>query len=146
MMTHSMRRAGLSGERGFSLLEVLAATALLAVAVTVLMQLFSAGLSSLTKAGDREHAALAAERKLRDVLLGQPFGEGETEDHDEHFRYAVSILPSLTERTAGGRFGLYSVRVTVHWNDGSKHREFTVTTLKAVPQNQQPQEANVQPQ
>src|SRR3989442_4087515 len=56
-------------ERGFTLLEVLVALAILSVAVVAVIQGFAQGLRLLKLSGDHQSAMQLADRKVREVLV-----------------------------------------------------------------------------
>ena len=55
-------------ERGFTLLEVLVALAILGLAVVAVIQGFAQGLRLLKLSGDHQRAVLVADQKIREVL------------------------------------------------------------------------------
>jgi general secretion pathway protein I len=82
--------------RGFSLLEVLVAFAILALALTVLMQVFSTGLRNISVGEDYTRAVLLAESVLASVGVEQPLQEGERtgtfdEKYGEAYRWRVAV-------------------------------------------------------
>ena len=85
---------------GFTLLEILVALALLGIAITVILQLFSANLRALSVSGDYVSAALRAEVKMRDILEDTDLTEKSwSEVTDEGYRFDASVTEMLKERT-----------------------------------------------
>ena len=63
-------------ERGFSLLEVLAAFVILALVATSLLELFGGALRNLAAADDWNRAVLVAESRLAEAASARPLREG----------------------------------------------------------------------
>ena len=127
------RKAPLFCRAGFTLLEVLVATALLGIAVAVILQLFSANLRALSVSEDFVHASIKAEVKMREILdSDKPSETSFSELTDDGYRTDVWIRNTLKERTENIDIALFQIDVTVHWTKGTKERSFTVRSLKAV--------------
>ena len=120
-------------QRGFTLLEVLAAVAILGMALTVIMQLFSANLQGIAASDDYLAASMAAEAKMREVIDKGDFSEQDwSETTDEGYRVDVSIRPALEERTESLPVALYEITLSLRFESGSKERSITLRTLKAA--------------
>lgn len=142
-------------ERGFTLLEVLAAIAILGILYTVLTDSAIEGLRSEKTSQRRLEASLLADRRLADLELQlgvgvvPPLGEEEEaaeEDADFTVRVAVElfdlILPELELETGGAAPGplladlttdqrspLRVIRVTVAWLEAEVEYSVTRTTF-----------------
>jgi len=118
---------------GFTLLEVLVATALLGIAVAIILQLFSSNLRALSVSEDFVQASIKAEAKMREVLDNdKPSETSFSETTNDGYRVDVLIKDSLKERTENIEMQLFQIDVTVHWTKGAKERSFTLRSLKAV--------------
>lgn len=118
---------------GFTLLEVLVATAILGIAVAVILQLFSSNLRALSVSEDFVQASIKAEVKMREVLDNdKPSETSFSETTADGYRTDVVIKNTLKERTENIDINLFQIDVTVHWTKGTKERSFTVRSLKAV--------------
>jgi type II secretion system protein I len=118
---------------GFTLLEVLVATALLGIAVAVILQLFSANLRALSVSEDFVQASINAEAKMREVLDDdKPSEKSFSEITDDGYRMDIWIKDTLQERTDTIDMKLFQIDVTVRWIKGTKERSFTLRSLKAV--------------
>jgi general secretion pathway protein I len=123
----------LKGTTGFTLLEVLVALALLGIAVTAILQLFSADLKSISASEAYVAGSLEAQSKLREVLDGQEFSEkswsGVT---DNGYRFQVSVSDTLKERVENLPVKLVAVEVKLFWTQGTNEKSLTLKTLKMV--------------
>jgi prepilin-type N-terminal cleavage/methylation domain-containing protein len=90
----------LPANSGFSLLEVLVAFTLLAIAMAVLMQIFSRGVNGADIADRYAKAAMMAESKLATVGLEEVLAEGDTTgqfDEDYQWSLSVRLYSTMTE-------------------------------------------------
>ncbi len=126
-------RLGLGGIRGFTLLEVLVATALLGIAVTVVLQLFSANLRAISVSGDYVSATVKAEAKMREVLNDDKLAEKSfSETTDDGYRIDILVTDTLKDRTENLQARLFEIDLTIHWTKGTKERSLTLRTLKMM--------------
>jgi general secretion pathway protein I len=124
--------------RGFSLLEVLVAFIILALALGVLMRIFSGGLGNIGAAEHYSRAVAIAESKLVAAGVESPLTEGENSGEEE---------PGYTWRTSVQRYqagtppieatlpvDLYQVEVSVTWDaTATKPRSLRFVTLRTAP-------------
>jgi type II secretion system protein I len=116
--------------RGFTLLEVLVALAILGVAIVALMQLSSQGLRLLHLSDDYQQAVMVADRVARatDVLE-----EGAEAGQEGRFLWErrVTLVPVPEELSpgAGPQVRLYALSVAVRWGRG---RTLQVASLRTV--------------
>ena len=125
--------------RGFSLLEVLVAFIILALALGALMRIFSGGLGNIGAAEHYSRAVAIAESELAAIGVESPLAEGEHAGEEE---------PGYTWRTSVQRYeagarplegvvlpvDLYQVEVTVNWDPtATKPRALRFVTLRAAP-------------
>ena len=121
--------------RGFSLLEVLVAFAILALALGVLLQIFANSLRAVSSSEEYTHATLLAESKLATVGREIPLEEGETEgEFDDKYRWRVNIQPyqweedgEIVENLAAD---IFQVNVEVYWGEQPRQRSVPLTTLR----------------
>jgi len=121
--------------RGFTLIEILIAFAILAVALAALLRAFSSGLQATTKAERYGAAVLLARSVLERVGSEIAIQPGEQSGHGEDGTvWSLHIEPLEVRRAANERaspFLPYEVAVTV---TGPRQEPITLTTLRLVAQ------------
>ncbi len=118
---------------GFTLLEILVSLALLGIALTVILQVFSANLRNIASAEDYGYAAAKASARMRDIVDREAVSETEwSETTPEGYRIDVSVIEYMKERTANLPVRLLQVNLTIHWLRGTRDKSLTVSTIKSV--------------
>ena len=126
-------KGGLGGIRGFTLLEVLVAIALLGIAITVVLQLFSANLRAIAASEDYVSAIIKAEAKMRDVLDDQDISEKSwSETTDDGYRIDVSIYDAVKDRTENLQVRLLEINLIIRWIKDTKERSLTLKSMKVI--------------
>lgn len=117
--------------RGFTLLEVLVALAILGVAVVACIQGFAGGLRLLKLSGDHQHAMLIADEKVREVVAPEETREDGTADRFQWTRTVSKVeTPELRDIARPIPWTVYQIDVRVRWDE---RREVRLTTLRTVP-------------
>jgi prepilin-type N-terminal cleavage/methylation domain-containing protein len=120
-------------EKGFTLLEVLAAMVILGMSLAVILQLFSANLRGIAASEEYLAASMAAEAKMREVTDTGDFTERSwTETTSEGYRMDVSITPAMEERTESLPVELHEITLTLHFIRGLKDRTITLRTMRTA--------------
>lgn len=123
--------APVSRARGFTLLEVLVAMAILVTAVTLVLQVFSAGQQGLLKAEDSVAAAVRAETRLREILLDEKLQEGAwSEAAADGYRFDVTVVEILKDRTETLSLRMLDVSLTARWQRGAREKTLTLHTSR----------------
>jgi prepilin-type N-terminal cleavage/methylation domain-containing protein len=126
-------KEGPTGTRGFSLLEVLVSLAVMAIAVTLVLQLFSANLRAIARSGDVTSAALRGESRIREILAGPDLVEKAwSEATEDGYRMDIAISEVLKERTDNLPVKLLEVTLTIHWREGASEKDLSLKTMKMV--------------
>ena len=134
-MTRSMRRKTVNC-RGFTLLEVLVAFAILAMALSVLLQIFSSGLRRAQLAEEYSFAVLTAQSELSRVRSEGLEGVGTYVKHiDEKYWARTLVQPyegggdEATEPRQNAPVQPYQVTVEVFWGEGKRQRSVALSTV-----------------
>jgi general secretion pathway protein I len=123
----------LNSRAGFTLLEVLVATAILGIAITVVLQLFSANLRAISLSGDYVSAATMAEAKMREILNNDKLSaQSFSETTADGYRIDVSVKDVLNDRTESLQVKMIEIDLTVQWVRGLKQKSFTLKTMKVM--------------
>lgn len=127
------RSAFRSSAGGFTLLEVMVAVAVLGIAITVVLQLFSVDMKAISASGDYVSAVTKAEVKMREILDDDKLSEKSlSESTPDGYRTDVSVTQTMKERTENLQVVLLDISVTVYWTQGIKEKSLTLNTLKTV--------------
>jgi len=125
-----------TSSRGFTLLEVLVALTILAVAIVALMQLSSQGLRLLRLSDDYQQAVLVADRVVRAIDVVE---EGAEAGQEGRFRWErrLRLVPVPEELTpgAGPPLRLYALSVAVRWG---RDRTLELASLRTVAERPRP--------
>ena len=122
-----------NAEKGFTLIEVLVAVALLGIAVTAVIQLFSANLRAIASSEDYIYASARAEATMREILDDDELSETSfSEITDDGYRIDVSIAEVLQDRTENLQVRLLEVVLSVYWTSGARERPLTLRTMKML--------------
>ena len=135
----SLAKSGIRGARGdhcrgFTLIEILVATMILSIALTVIMQLFSGGLRSARLSQDYTRGVFHAREKMEEILLADDVStEAADGVFDDGYRWQAGV--ELVETQEGEPTELlpvdtYLVTVRVSWPSGEKEKNFDLKTLK----------------
>ena len=125
-------------ESGFTLIEVLVALAIVAIAFVAALGVFTGGLSRLNHDHNVQYALLIAQSQLarvgQDIALqdreidGNGMENGGIDDQgDDGFSWHIAITPY--GGGAGALFG-HRVVVTVGWREGWQKREVRLETVR----------------
>ena len=134
----------MSESRGFTLLEIAVALAILGVGTVSCLQIFGASLRMQSRAS-RESRAVMHARVAMDALLFQP----EIRDHEEerdtaegfHTRVLVrhaTAAEGVDQRTfdVQSEVSLRYLQVDVTWRDGVGAKSYTLKSLRMAPENE----------
>ncbi len=137
-------------QRGFSLLEVILAFTLLAVALGILMAILGGGLTQVRGAADASVATLHAQSLLDEVGVLEPIEPGRRggDFDDGRYRWEMQISETPDPAPAGvsdpsapvvETVGLqlpsapllYRIQLDMSWGEGDLERRISFVTLRA---------------
>ena len=122
-----------AGRKGFTLLEVLVALAVIAIAITMVLQLFSADLRAIVRSGDLTSATIRGESRMREILAESSLTEKAwSEITEDGYRMDVVISEVVKERTDNLPVRLMLVAVTVRWMEGIREKSLFLRTMRMV--------------
>lgn len=111
--------------KGFTLLEVMVALAVLSLALVVLFSQQATSLSQGIEARIMTKATLLAQERMVGVITQEPLiegeEEGETEDSTPPFTWKQTVEESTIE-------GMKKITVLVQWKEGEKARDVRLVT------------------
>ena len=134
------RTGARSAMRGYTLLEVLVAFAVLALALTLLLGTLSGGTRQVRGAADAGRATLHAQSLLADAGIGAPLQPGRSDGVFDEGRYRWSlevapwIDPDRPPPVAEDPFAprLLSLQLTVLWGEGGPRERLQLQSLRLV--------------
>ena len=125
-----IKRQPQTAAAGFTLLEVLVAVAIVAIALIAFMGLHLSSLDATIRAQDLTTAVLLAQGKM--ATMGE-FPETGTEQGKfegpelERFQWSTAVTEHTLEALAGGQtVTVRRLEVTVYWADGQQTRHYTL--------------------
>ena|SRR5258706_16023324 len=133
-LQRSTKRHGHSRAAGFTLLEVLVAVVIVAVALVTFMGLHLRSLDATIRAQDLTTAVLLAQGRLATMPEFPETGEeqGKFDGPElERFQWATAVTEQTLDAPDGGQ--VVTVRhlvVTVLWSDGQQTRQYVLDTYR----------------
>jgi general secretion pathway protein I len=128
----------LRNEKGFTLLEILAAITILAVSILTLVQLFSGSLNQAAQAERYLNGVYLAQQKFSQMEIDN-FQSGTSEgtfEDQESYRWQLEVIPyesPLNDEEA--RIKLEKVSLRVYWDDSNQEKEVQLVSLKILGEN-----------
>ena len=120
-------------ERGFTLLEILVALAIVGIALTGVLQIFSSDLKGITEADDYVKSAIKAESVMREKLDNDELEEGSwVESTEDGYDISVTVKGIEEERTEDLSVRLLEVTLKFSWLRDEKERALNLMTVKLI--------------
>ncbi len=129
-------------QRGYTLIEVIVAFALLALGLSLLLGTLSGAARQVRWSGDAGRAALHAQSLLDQVGVGEPLQPGQSEGDIDGGRYhwALSVSPWVDASAAASNQPrslqgprMLELVMTMQWGDGGPRQRLQLRTLRAAP-------------
>jgi len=123
---------------GFTLIEVVVAIAILAVGLTVIIELFSGGLRLGRTSVEYTKAVNYARMKMEEIAVKQTMEEGNEEGEFDHtFRWQVEtkrvdILPVGDKKDFKPPADLFQVKINILWKSGAKEKSTSIESYKMI--------------
>lgn len=121
-------------QRGFTLLEVVIAFALLALALGLLLGALNNSARAMRQAADASAAALHARTLLQDLGVGVPLqpGNRQGELDNGRFRWTMQLRPDAQPLPPPlqGSYRMLHVSLTLQWGDGEPGQRLHVRSLR----------------
>lgn len=114
-------------QKGFTLLEIIVALTIAAIALPVLLKAFSDGTKNQTTIENRTTALYLLKLRMAEIEMLGDLEVGSEEGEfgaDSRFTWTSDIVESETE-------GLYQVTVTVIWQERSRQQSVELSTILA---------------
>ena len=124
--------------RGFTLMEVVISLAILAIGLTIIIELFSGGLRLGRTSKEYTMAVNYARLKLEEIAFKQTLEEGTEEgEFDEPFRWQVGlkkvdILPVGDKSDFKPLIELFQIKVNIIWKSGSQERSVGIESYQTI--------------
>lgn len=128
-------------QRGYTLLEVIVAFALLALALTLLLGILSGAARQVRGSSDAARAALYAQSLLAQVGTGEAIVAGQRDGafEDGRYRWQMRIAPWRDRSLATARqqvdpnaAGLFEITLAVQWGDAGPGQRLQLQSLRTV--------------
>ncbi len=118
-------------QSGFSLLEVIAAIMLLAIAFTALMKVAGASIHLTQNASNHSEAAMWARSRMDSAFVGEPIEPGTSSGQfNQKFRWQLRVTPWNRNTPANAPLHLYQLDLDVMWGPPAHPRSAHFRTLR----------------
>ena len=124
-------------ERGFTLLEVVVAMAIVGLGVITLFEALSAGLRLETRSSDQTKAITYSRQAIDGFLIRRGIRDGGEEGSaGGRHRWSVEVRPFQDgSQLSSVRWDLKEVRLRVRYREGEREKEVELKTLRLLKKN-----------
>jgi general secretion pathway protein I len=127
-------------QRGYTLIEVIVAFAVLALALTLLLGTLSGGVRQVRQSADGGRAALHAQSLLADIGVSEVLQPGHREGELDGgvYRWQLDVQPFVDNQRPPeivegvGAPRLLELQLTLQWGEGGPAQRLQVRTLRLV--------------
>lgn len=135
-MTQDFRLQTQKPERGFSLLEVIVAIAIIGIGLVLVMELFSGALRAGRVSKDYTRALIYAKGKMDEVLIETKEGS-DTGEFKNGYRWQSEVTPLDTDKDSGiktqEQLITYKIKVRILFPGIGGEKAIELVTLKNIP-------------
>jgi prepilin-type N-terminal cleavage/methylation domain-containing protein len=121
---------------GFSLLEVLVATALMGLVMVVLLQVLTASMRAQEASRGSTRALMAAEKALQEFCDTRVIAPGKYQEQQGRYTSLVTVTPQyeFTDPASGRKVNCYLIQARVSWREGENVKSLGLETIRTVAQ------------
>jgi prepilin-type N-terminal cleavage/methylation domain-containing protein len=122
------------GSEGFSLLEVLVATAIMGLVLVVLLQVMTAALRAQEASWGNTQAVLVAEKILQENCEINTLAAGAYQGQDGRYAYQVRVTPQyeLSDPITGKQIICSVLQVTLTWKEWGRSKTLAIQTARSA--------------
>ncbi len=135
-MTQDSRLQTQNSEKGFSLLEVIVAIAIIGISLALVMELFSGALKAGRVSKDYTRALIYAKGKMDEILI-EPKEGSDTGEFKNGYRWQSESIPLDTDNDSGikiqEQLKTYKIKVRVLFPGIGGEKAIELVTLKTMP-------------
>ena len=119
---------------GYTLIEVLVAFMILALALTVLLRIFSSGLRNVAVSSEYAQAVIVAEAQLAIAGITTGLQSGETRGSDggkfNWTRVVTNYAPFTDNNERSAKVSAYYITITVEWPHAGRVRQVNLSSVR----------------
>ncbi len=122
--------------QGFSLLEVMVATALMSLVLVALLQVLTGAMRAQETTLEHAKAIRLAERLLQERCNAMDLSAAQRQGEDGEFSYVVRVTPQyeVAERSLERLVRCAMIQVRVSWKERDQERSVTLETMRTASQ------------
>lgn len=130
--------------KGFTLIEVLIASAILGLAFVAVVGVMSQSLRNISRVQAHEQVLLHAREQMTELLLQRPLMPGQTSGQwTDGYRWEADVVPernSAQDAVSSGnsKYRLYRVRLEILWGDEEHPKSYALETTQWAEQSTTP--------
>jgi general secretion pathway protein I len=123
---------GNSAAKGFTLIEVMIAAAILGAAFVAVAGVMSQSLGNIDRMGPQAQALLHAREAMTELLLQEQLAPGrQSGQWGDGYRWQADIVPYPGAKPDQfGAYGLFDVRLQIAWGDREHPKTYALETIQ----------------
>ena len=125
---------------GYTLIEILVAVSIMAIALVGILKLFSGGLKSSALSDEYARGILHAREVMEELLLSERISEGKlTGEFKDGYKWKAEIrrYESAAKQQRRATFDALEINLSVMWDSLGKEKRFDLNTIR-VAKNSEP--------